>query len=387
MFNEVKNPREQHSTADQQAKGAGMSSPERCIPCENTNDHALYKFLLEHIPVGIVMVDPQLRIIEFNPRIQRITGHSEEHALNRYCGDLIHGKLCDSNCPLRLSLNIKRPRLNVETSIQDRGGKTIPVRLSTAALFDTKGILQAGLEIYEDLLHARLFERKQNSFVSAFAHDIKSPIISIGGFARRLMKKQMREEKQKEYLRIIERETSRLESLINAFLEYARLQDGKLKLQFAPVSLEIELEELVELYTPRASQKGITVDIHIEGPLSFIEADSIQLHQVFSNLLDNAIKFSDKGGTIRIRVFQTDKEVSVSFEDQGMGIDAADLPFLFEPFHRGKSGVRREGFGLGLSGSKAIIDSHGGRIQVKSEVRQGSVFTVVLPKVPAPIRG
>jgi signal transduction histidine kinase len=102
--------------------------------------------------------------------------------------------------------------------------------------------------------------------------------------------------------------------------------------------------------------------------------------------LDNALKYSNEDGNITISTHEGEREISVKITDQGIGIDPEDIPYVFETFHRGKGVEEKPGFGLGLAGVKAIVESHGGRVSVESEVGKGSVFTVVLPKPESPIQ-
>ena len=117
-----------------------------------------------------------------------------------------------------------------------------------------------------------------------------------------------------------------------------------------------------------------------EAELPIIEADANRLRRVFTNLLDNALKFSKSEGAIILSTDQTEKDIVVKVKDGGIGIDPKDLPFIFDTFNRGKGAEKREGFGLGLATVKAIVEAHGGRILVKSELGKGSVFKVILPK-------
>jgi len=337
-------------------------------------------FVIESVPVGIVTVDADLKITRFNRWATLITGYAESEALGRFCGEVLHGGMCATNCPLKKVLGREKPMIGLETVIQDKAGKTIPVRMNTAGLFDDKNQLIGGVEAFQDISYLKSLESERNNFVSMFAHDLKSPVISIHGFAHRLLLKQYDRDAEKKYLEIIEKEASRLESLITEFLEFSRLQTGRLKLNMSATSVDKELYELYELYVARAAQKGLSLEFRSEEPLPVIEADSIQLRRVFSNLLDNAVKFSSSG-TITISTADKNQEIAVSISDEGPGIDPADLPFIFQSFRRGHTAEPHEGFGLGLAGAKAIVEGHGGRIFAKSTVGKGSTFTVELPKV------
>jgi two-component system phosphate regulon sensor histidine kinase PhoR len=225
-------------------------------------------------------------------------------------------------------------------------------------------------------------EREKANLISMFAHDIKSSLTIIGGFILRLIKKgtSLNEEKKIEYLDIMKNETGKLSFLINDFLEFSRLQTGKLKLEFSPTSLDKELMELFDTYQIKTKQAGINLKLENDEELPIIEADANRLRRIFTNLLDNAMKFSKIDSTVTLSTDQTEKDIIVEVKDEGIGIDPEDLPFIFDTFNRGKDAEGREGFGLGLATVKAIVEAHGGRVLVKSALGKGSEFKIILPK-------
>jgi len=346
-------------------------------------DLAFSKFVIQSLPVAVVTVNSQLEITAFNPWAERLTGYAAEEVLGRYCGDILQGGMCHIECPLRTVLDRQDPIVRIETTIQSRSGHSIPVRMSTAALLDEKGRLIGGLEAFQDISQLKALEREKADLISMFAHDMKSPLIVIQGFVLRLLAHItiMPEEKRDSYLEIIRKEAGKLEFLINDFLEFSRLQTGKLSLNLSATSLDQVLLELFEAYQPRASQAGIELKLENREILPAIEADAVHLRRVFTNLLDNALKFTDGKGTVIISTQQTDYDVRVRIIDEGIGIDARDLLYIFDPFQRGRAAQKKEGFGLGLAGVKTIVEAHGGRVLVESELGKGSVFTVILPKL------
>jgi len=128
-----------------------------------------------------------------------------------------------------------------------------------------------------------------------------------------------------------------------------------------------------------ASEKGVGIKLKLDEGFSIIHADARRLRRAFANLLENAVKYSREDSTVSISSWSTDREISVQFKDQGMGIDPADLPHIFVPFHRGNGSNEEKGFGMGLASAKAIVEGHGGQVFVESRLNKGSVFTVVLP--------
>ncbi len=345
-------------------------------------DVAFYRFVIDSLPAAVLTVNADLKITDFNPWAEKITGYSKKEALGKYCGEILKGGMCLTDCPLKTAMNGHKPVSFVETTIVNKWDETIPVRFNTAGLFDDEDLLIGGVESFHDISHLKSLEREKDNLISMFAHDMKSSLTIIGGFVLRLLKKarQIDEEKQKKYLGIIKNESGKLESLVTEFLEFSRLQMGRLKFNFSATSLDKELMELSDSYQLKAYESGITLTLENEEALPIIMADTGQLRRVFTNLLDNAIKFSKEKGTITISTHETAEEVVVEVKDEGMGIEQDELPYIFDSFRQSGDTERKEGFGLGLAVVKAIVEGHGGRVFVKSEPGKGSVFTVVLLK-------
>jgi len=352
----------------------------------DVHDLTFYKFAIESLPVAVMTVDPEMRITGFNSSAEEITGYSKKETLGRYCNEILRSELCKMSCPLKTVLNHRESIVRTESMIHNKFGAIVPIRQHAAGLLDEDGALIGGLEAFVDISHSKALEREKANLISMFAHDMKSPLISIQGFVLRLLQNavEIDEERRKKYLNIVKLEASKLESLIDGFLEYSRLQTGKLNLNFTATSLDKELIEIYETYQTKGSQKGIQFELRNTETLPVIEADSKYLQRVFSNLLDNALKYSREKGLITITTQHTDQYIMVKIKDRGTGIDSEDLPYIFDPFYQGCGEKRGRGYGLGLAIVKAIVEGHGGKIFVESELGKGSVFTVALPKVRKP---
>ncbi|MBN1851008.1 MAG: PAS domain-containing sensor histidine kinase [Deltaproteobacteria bacterium] len=349
---------------------------------KTSGDLTFYRFIIDSLPVGVLTVSPQMKVTSFNPWAERLTGYSVDEALGNYCGDILQGEMCGSNCPLKTAIDQKQSIVRIETMVQNKSGDTIPVRMHTAALLDSSGNLIGAVEAFQDISPLKTAEREKDNLISMFAHDMKASLTIIGGFVLRLLKTTMyqNEKKRTTYLGIIRRETDKLDALVHDFLEFSRLQSGELKLNFQAVSLDKELMEINEIYQSKAIQSGIQIALRNDDVLPVIMGDSVRLRRVFANLLDNAFKFSRKDTTITIATKETAEEIMIIIQDQGSGIDPEDLPYIFDIFHRGKGTNEIEGTGVGLASVKAIIEGHGGRVLVESNPGRGSAFTVILPK-------
>ena len=143
------------------------------------------------------------------------------------------------------------------------------------------------------------------------------------------------------------------------------------------------LQKTIEAYRPRAEEQKIRLSCDCR-PQAPIKVDAGRLRRVFTNLLDNAIKYSAENREVTIRVSETEREIVIRFQDQGWGIAPEELPYIFDAFHRAESKKKSSGHGLGLAAVKAIILQHGGRVSVESRPGKGSVFTVRLPKQKKP---
>jgi two-component system phosphate regulon sensor histidine kinase PhoR len=348
---------------------------------DRSTDLEFCRFIIDSLPAAILTVDSELRITGFNPWAEKITGYRRNEVIAKHCGDVLQSKHCGMNCPLRRVLNRERSVIRGETVIRNKSGELVPVRMHTAGVFDDQGHLIGGLEAFVDISYTKALERQRDNFISMFAHDMKSPVIAVHGFANRLLREKAGlDETQTKYMHIIEKEAADLESLIDDFLEFSRLQTGHLKLNLSATSLDKDLYSLYDVYQRRAKEKGLNLELRSPEPLPVIQADPARLNRVFANLLDNAIKFSKESGTITISTHETEREIAVRIQDEGIGMDRSELAYIFDPFHRGHGERQREGYGLGLAAVKAIVEEHGGRVQVSSEPGHGSVFVVFLPK-------
>jgi PAS domain S-box-containing protein len=342
-----------------------------------------HKTLIQSLPSGVITVNAKFQLTEINAQGQEILGRSQEEVLGRFCGNVLQSGACESGCPIKAAITSKKPQGPIETTIEHKEKGTVPISLRAVGLYDSAGQLTGGVEVFQDISAIKALERERANLVSMFAHDLKSPLVGIQGFALRMLKEDSASESQgksKQYLEVIRKEAARLESIINDFLDFARLETGGLKLNFSATDLDKELMEMVEVFSPRFRQAGISLTLVYKEKLPIIQADALHLRRAFGNLLENALKYSDAGTEVTIDSEETENEVLVKVSDQGIGISAEELPFIFDMFYRAKEPGSRKGHGLGLAGVEAIIKGHNGRVLVASEVGKGSVFTVALPK-------
>ena len=205
---------------------------------------------------------------------------------------------------------------------------------------------------------------------------------SIIGFSQVLREGMFGEvnEKQEEYLDDIISSGNHLLSLINDVLDLSKVEAGQVELEVEPFSLRDALERGVVMVRERATKDGVQVALAADPEVDVVEGDERRVKQVIFNLLSNAVKFTPSGGAVDVRASQVNGEVWVSVADTGPGIALADRDRIFEEFQQTEVGdVQPEGTGLGLALSKQLVELHGGRIWVDSELGKGSTFVFTLP--------
>jgi two-component system, OmpR family, phosphate regulon sensor histidine kinase PhoR len=235
--------------------------------------------------------------------------------------------------------------------------------------------------VLHDVSELRRLERVRHDFVANVSHEFKTPLTAIQGFAETLLSGALEDPgNNRRFLEIIRDHATRLAALTDDLLKLARIEAGKLEVQFGPVQLIDVIDRCVETAQINATRKRITLEIEVPPHLPLVHGDSSLLRDVVQNLLDNAIRYTPEGGRVRISADASPREAVVSVDDTGIGIPLTDQERIFERFYRVDAARSREagGTGLGLSIAKHIVEAHGGRLWVESEVGHGSKFSFSL---------
>ena len=228
--------------------------------------------------------------------------------------------------------------------------------------------------------------RMQRQLIADVSHELKTPLTSIQGFSQAMLDGALR--RPEDFVRpaeIISHETARMIRLVNGLLELSKLESGQAGLNLRQIDLAELLTNCVDSFQPRARSHKVSLQLEAKTALPLV-GDSDRLRQVFNNLIDNALKYTDPNGRIIVKAGQEADNIVASVSDTGAGIPAVDVPHIFERFYQADKSRRRdlaeEGSGLGLAICKEIIISHNGKIEAASQQGQGTTFTITLPALP-----
>ncbi len=222
-------------------------------------------------------------------------------------------------------------------------------------------------------------EKLRQEFISNVSHEIQSPLTSIRGFAVALRSNHLSLEERNHYLKIIEAESLRLSRITDNLLKLASLESKEIKFEPKPYRLDKQIRNLILACEPQWAGKYIDMDVSLEEVT--ITADEDLLSQVWTNLVNNSIKFTREGGKVSVALRRRDGQIEFSITDTGVGIPEQDQARVFERFYKADRSRRRsaEGSGLGLAIAKTIVEMHKGTIGVESKVGAGATFIVILP--------
>jgi signal transduction histidine kinase len=227
--------------------------------------------------------------------------------------------------------------------------------------------------------NARLFE--QSDLIAEMVHELRTPLAAIKATTHIILRPELSEEKRRSLVDTIATETNRLTRMTTEFLDLARLESGRTRLQRKPVDLRRVLEEAANTVSHQASDRDLTLEVVVDPPdLPAIIGDAEKLMQVVLNLATNAIKYNKPGGSVWLRAIQDGPTVRVEVQDTGLGISPENVAHMFEKFYRvADTEGYTQGTGLGLAIAKQIVEGHRGQIGVESEPGVGTTFWFALP--------
>jgi two-component system, NtrC family, sensor histidine kinase KinB len=339
----------------------------------------------------VIVTDEQGCVVKLNPAAEEIFG-AEAGATGKHVEEVAR----DSRIALAVSevLSSERPvagegaAATVPLSVD---GTERAFHLRTTPMRDTEGHLLGAVTLLEDITHLREIDRLKSEFISTASHELRTPLTSVQMGVHLLLEGAAGEltGKQYEVLAACREDCERLEKLMRALLDLSRIESGAEKLNLAPLRATDLIRAAAERLRPQVESKGIGFRVDVPPDAPSVMADRVQVERVITNLVTNAVRYTPRGGEIRITSTPRNTgALAVSVSDTGRGIPPEYLPRIFDKFVQVPN-APSGGAGLGLAISQRIVKAHGGQISVQSEVGRGSTFTFTLPVVgnPASVAG
>jgi len=336
---------------------------------------------------GIIITDSGVNFAIVKAHLEGDLGQSDlvKQSFNKLIAQLANfskGALGESglgHLQSRLQL-LERRRSELEQRVAER---THALEVANRAALESNKRLRL---IAEELTIAQAEIQKtvagKGEFLNIVAHELRTPLQPIIGYADKLLRRSDTGAWQKERLKIILSSAERLLRLVQDILDINKMETGTMKFRFEGVRMENFVEEVYKSFKPSVEEKGLTFTLDIPGALGVVNADPHRLNQAFGNLITNAIKFTSKG-SITISAKADGQTIKISVADTGIGIEEQYLPKIFTKFFQIDAHTKRrgEGTGLGLAIVNIIVEAHKGKVYVESSPGAGSTFIVVLPKI------
>jgi signal transduction histidine kinase len=251
----------------------------------------------------------------------------------------------------------------------------------TAPVYGPDGFLAGRVWTLREVTADRELDRMRDSFVATVSHELRTPLTSISGFLEMLQdEEQALNESGRSYLEVIRRSTDRLHKLVEELLLIAQIEAHRVELDPERLDLVKLAKECVESMRPVTVENGVSIEL-MAGDSLYVLGDALRLAQVVDNLVSNAVKFTPRGGSITVSLERIGEAAQLVVTDTGIGIPADEHNQVFSRFFRSRTATRGAipGTGLGLAISRALVEQHGGTIDLQSEEARGTRVTVTLP--------
>lgn len=362
--------------ASQEAARVQIDSLARSEESARTQAQAQQAAVFDSMVEGVVLLDREGRIQLANRQFTELFGLTKDSRGQT----LMEATRMHELAELVAGLSAEQPILDSE--LRPPGFAERWLEVNAAAMFDTAQARRGTVVVFHDLTRLKRLERTREEFVANVSHELRTPLSLIKGYTETLLDgAKDNPEVALKFLQTIDRNAERLKLLIEDLLTISELESGRMRLQLQTVALQPFVAKLIEDFKPRASSRSVR--LVNEMPELSANADPNRVGQVLSNLVDNAIKYGRNEGTVTIRGKLADGDrIELCVADDGPGIPEESRERIFERFYRLDKARSREqgGTGLGLSIVKHIVQSHGGKVWVESEMGKGSRFCFSLPK-------
>jgi PAS domain S-box len=359
--------------------------------------------IVESSDDAIISKDLNGIVLSWNSAATRMFGYSADEMIGRSIVRLFPKDRRNEEDIILARLRAGDRVDHFQTVRQTRDGRLIHVSLTISPILDRDGVVVGASKIARDITvekqlqeeRDRLLERERelrleaersnrikDEFLATLSHELRTPLMAIHGWGQILGHGNANEEMIRRAAEVITRNTHAQSQLIEELLDMNRILMGKLRLDLQPVDLCAIIEAVVDSLGPSSSEKAIQLRKMLDPRAGAIRGDPLRLQQIVWNLLTNAIKFTEKGGTVEVLLERVNSHVEITVNDDGIGIDPDFLPCVFDRFIQKESSMtrRHSGLGLGLAIVKHLVELHGGTISAKSPgLGHGASFRVNLP--------
>lgn len=357
---------------------------------DSIREVAQYRSLIDTLPVGLYRIGVDGRVLEANRKFAEILGHDEAKQLK---GVNFNDFFANKQERTQHIEKLRDGPVFAEFELRTKDGRTVWARDYPKAKLDNLGNIEevAGIliethgidAIMRDITEHKQLESMKNHFISAVMHELRTPLASISGYVDHFLAKETDSlsENVKNGLEIIKRNADRLSELTESLLNIQRMESGVIELKFETFNLNETVTRCVQEMTPLAQLKNQRISTDIPATSMKVRGDRLRLTGAVMSLLDNAIKYTPDGGSIKVCLDEMESNVRLQVTDTGIGIEKKDLSRVFDPFATIQKPTYYRGTGVGLSLTRKVIEAHNGTIAASSEGKGlGCTFTLILPK-------
>lgn len=341
--------------------------------------------IMQSMADGLVAVDADRLVLAFNREAENLTGLKAEQAIGQPVEKVLEARGPQGDA-VRLPIADLAEGAVGGVTLKRRGGDPVPVAVTSAVLRGDDGHVAGGVAVVRDMTREREVEKMKSEFLSNISHELRTPLTPIKGYAEILNRKEVPPDKTKQFVRGILDSTARLERIVELLVDFSAMEAGRLSPRSTPIDLGALVAKLAEEWEKKTPRHEVVAAVPSKLPQ--VVGDERLIRRSIEEVLDNAVKFSPHGGTIRLEAKTATsttngrhRQVQVCVSDQGIGITPEDLPKVFSDFHQLDGSETRAygGLGLGLAFVQRIVEAHAGSITVESEPDQGTTFTISIP--------
>jgi PAS domain S-box-containing protein len=356
-----------------------------------TKSKAYIENLVENAADLIITTDLDDRILTWNRGAEVLFGYDKDEVIGKHLSILLPPERFHELEEMRAKVQISGALRDIEIRSKRKDGVMIYLSLSVSPIRDLEGKIVGFLRVAKDITEKKRYERRlkeldkmKSDFVSNVSHELRTPLTSIKGSVDNMLDglTGSLNEKQVRYLSRIKSNTDRLSRLINDLLDLSRIEAGRVEVRPTTLPLAALAEEVAEHLKALAAEKLIRIEVPSADPSVTVWADRDKVTQVLMNLIGNAVKFTPQGGKVSVAVEKNGNDyIQISVADTGPGILPEERNRIFSKFYQVANIEKQKpkGSGLGLAISKALVEMHGGKIWMESEIGRGSTFYFTLP--------